>query len=98
MRRGFPALLAILPAVAGVGGSAFETVASAAEVYPQRAIRLIVPYPPGGAGDIVGRMLGAKLGEALGQQVVIDNRPGGGQLIATQLAARADPDGHTLFP
>jgi len=66
-------------------------------VYPQRAIRLIVPYPPGGAGDMVGRMLGARLGDALGQQFVVDNRPGGGQLIATQLAARAAPDGHTLF-
>ena len=97
MRRGFLWLIAVLSAVAGVGGSAFDSEALAAEVYPQRAIRLIVPYPPGGAGDIVGRLLGVKLGEALGQQVVVDNRPGGGQLIATQLAARADPDGHTLF-
>ena len=65
--------------------------------YPQRAVRMIVPYPPGGAGDIVGRMLSAKLTEALGQQVVVDNRGGGGQVIATQLAANAPPDGHTLF-
>jgi tripartite-type tricarboxylate transporter receptor subunit TctC len=71
--------------------------ATAAEAYPQRAVRLIIPYPPGGAGDIVGRMLGAKLTEYLGQQVVVDNRGGGGQLIATQLAAKAEPDGHTLF-
>ena len=97
MRRGLPRSIALLLAVTGVGASAFDAEALAAKVYPQRAIRFIVPYPPGGAGDIVGRMLGAKLGEALGQQVVIDNRPGGGQLIATQLAARADPDGHTLF-
>jgi tripartite-type tricarboxylate transporter receptor subunit TctC len=77
--------------------SVFQLAAFAAEAYPQRAVRLIVPYPPGGAGDIVGRMLGAKLGDAMGQQIVIDNRPGGGQLIATQLAAKAAPDGYTLF-
>lgn len=70
---------------------------SAADIYPQRPVRLIIPYPPGGAGDFVGRLLGAKLTEALGQQVVNDNRPGGGQLIATQLAAQAQPDGYTLF-
>ena len=68
-----------------------------ADAYPQRAIRLIVPYPPGGAGDIVGRMLAARYTEALGQQVVVDNRGGGGQIIATELTAKAPPDGHTLF-
>lgn len=71
--------------------------AVAADAYPQRAVRMIVPYPPGGAGDIVGRMLSLRLTEYLGQQIVIDNRGGGGQLIATQLAARAEPDGYTLF-
>ncbi|HXF67984.1 MAG TPA: tripartite tricarboxylate transporter substrate binding protein [Burkholderiales bacterium] len=65
--------------------------------YPQRAVRLIIPYPPGGAGDIVGRLLAARLTEALGQQVVVDNRGGGGQIIATELTARAQPDGHTLL-
>ncbi|MGE5522509.1 MAG: Bug family tripartite tricarboxylate transporter substrate binding protein [Rhodospirillaceae bacterium] len=73
------------------------SAAVAADAYPQRAIRMIVPYPPGGAGDIVGRMLSAKLTEYLGQQVVVDNRGGGGQLIATQLAAKSEPDGYTLF-
>ena len=68
-----------------------------ADSYPTRAVRLIVPYPPGGAGDIVGRMLAVRLTEALGQQVVVDNRGGGGQVIATELAAKAPPDGHTLF-
>ncbi len=81
----------------GMAGSAFQTETSAAEGYPQRAIRLIIPYPPGGAGDIVGRMLSAKLGAALGQQIVVDNRPGGGQLIATQMTAKASPDGYTLL-
>ncbi len=80
-----------------LAASLYPAQTSAAEAYPQRAIRLIIPYPPGGAGDIVGRMLSARLGEALGQQIVVDNRPGGGQLIATQLTAKAPPDGYTLF-
>jgi len=71
--------------------------AIAAEQYPQRPVRLIIPYPPGGAGDIVGRMLGSGLSASFGQQVVSDNRGGGGQIIATQIAANAAPDGHTLF-
>src|ERR1043165_8432468 len=70
---------------------------SAQSTYPTRAVRMIIPYPPGGAGDIVGRLLTAKLTEAFGQQVVVDNRGGGGQVIATQLAATAPPDGYTLF-
>ena len=68
-----------------------------ADSYPQRAVRLIIPYPPGGAGDIVGRMLSARLTEGLGQQVVVDNRGGGGQIIATEITAKAPPDGYTLF-
>jgi len=91
-RRAF-LLASVLAACAG----AIASAAGAAENYPQRAIRLIVPYPPGGAGDIIGRILAARLGEAVRQQVVADNRPGGGQVIATQLAARANPDGYTLL-
>lgn len=68
-----------------------------AQGYPSRPLRLIVPYPPGGAGDIVGRLLGTRLGESLGQQVIVDNRGGGAQLIATEIAARSPPDGYTLF-
>lgn len=75
----------------------FQSNTWGAEAYPQRSVRLIVPYPPGGAGDIVGRLLAARLTEALGQQVVVDNRGGGGQIIATELTAKAPPDGHTLF-
>ena len=72
--------------------------AAAADAYPQRAVRLIMPYPPGGAGDIVGRLLSARSSrEALGQQIVIDNRGGGAQVIATEIAAKAPPDGYTLF-
>lgn len=71
--------------------------AAAADQYPQRPVRLIIPYPPGGAGDIVGRLLGNSLSAAMGQQFVSDNRGGGGQIIATQISANAAPDGYTLF-
>lgn len=83
--------------IALLGGMIPPAGAWGADGYPTRAIRLIVPYPPGGAGDIVGRMLSARLTEAMGQQVVVDNRGGGGQVIATELSAKALPDGHTLF-
>lgn len=86
-----------LLAAACIGASFPQSPASAAEAYPQRAIRLIIPFPPGGAGDILGRMISPRLGEALGQQIVIDNRGGGNQIIATQLTAKAPADGHTLF-
>lgn len=78
-------------------GALFSGAASAADNYPQRPVRLVIPYPPGGAGDIVGRMLAASLSTAFGQQVVNDNRGGGGQVIATQISASAPPDGYTLF-
>ena len=80
-----------------LAGVLVQAGAWGAEGYPARAIRLIVPFPPGGAGDIVGRLLSPKLTEALGHQVVVDNRGGGGQIIATEIAAKAPPDGHTLF-
>jgi tripartite-type tricarboxylate transporter receptor subunit TctC len=84
-------------AIAALAVFPIVVVDAAEPAYPQRAVRLIVPYPPGGAGDIVGRLLSARMTEALGQQVVVDNRGGGGQVIATQIAANAPPDGHTLF-
>jgi tripartite-type tricarboxylate transporter receptor subunit TctC len=65
--------------------------------YPSKAIRLIVPFPPGGSNDIVGRMVGAQLGERLGQSVVVDNRGGAGGTIGSDMAAKATPDGYTLL-
>ena len=65
--------------------------------YPTRPIRLIVPYPPGGATDIIARAVGQKVGDATGQQMVIDNRGGGGQIIGTDLVAKATPNGYTLL-
>ena len=71
--------------------------AHAGENYPQRPVRMIIPFPPAGAGDILGRMLSARLSETFGQQFVNDNRPGGGNVIASELTVRANPDGYTLF-
>lgn len=64
--------------------------------YPVRPLRLIVPAPPGGSTDLLGRVIGGKLGEALGQQVVVDNRGGAGGIVGTDLLAKAPADGHTL--
>ncbi|MGH8650556.1 MAG: tripartite tricarboxylate transporter substrate-binding protein, partial [Burkholderiales bacterium] len=65
--------------------------------YPSRPIRMIVPYPPGGSTDPTGRAFAAWLSEALGQQVVVDNRPGAGATIGHGLVAKAAPDGYTLI-
>ncbi len=73
------------------------TVGVEAQTYPSKTVRLIVPYPPGGSNDIVGRMVAMQLGERLGQQVVVDNRAGAGGTLGTDLAAKALPDGYTIL-
>jgi tripartite-type tricarboxylate transporter receptor subunit TctC len=65
--------------------------------YPAKPLRLIVPFPPGGGTDAMARVLGPKLGEALGQSIVIENRGGAGATIGTEVAAKSPPDGYTLF-
>ena len=65
--------------------------------YPSKPIRWIVPYPPGGTTDLLARLMGQSLSQRLGQQVVIDNRAGGGNNIGTEMAVRAVPDGYTIF-
>jgi len=73
------------------------SAAAHAQVYPVKPIRMIVAYPPGGGTDIVGRTLAQKLGESLGQSVVVENRGGASGNIGTELAARAAPDGYTIL-
>ena len=76
----------------------FSFAAAAAEQnYPSRPIRFIVPFPPGGGNDIVGRIVAMKLSEGLGQQVVVDNRGGAGGTIGTDITAKAPPDGYTML-
>ena len=84
-------------AMSAACGSAAAQGTDAASGYPSRPVRLIVPYPPGGGNDTLARIFGLKLTESWGQQIVIDNRPGAGTIIGTQLAARAAPDGYTLL-
>jgi tripartite-type tricarboxylate transporter receptor subunit TctC len=85
--------------IMGTLGLALAALATgaAAETYPSKPVRLIVPFPPGGSNDIVGRMIAAQLGERLGQQVIVDNRAGAGATIGAAMAANAPPDGYTLL-
>ena len=76
--------------------SVFSTGAMAQPAYPSKPIRLVVPFGPGGFTDVVARILGQKLGESLGQGVVIENKPGAGSMIGSDFVAKAAPDGHTL--
>ena len=70
---------------------------AAAQGYPARPVRIVVPFPPAGAVDILGRVVGQKLGEKWKQSVVIENRPGGGTVLGTDIVAKSPPDGHTLL-
>ena len=89
----FRALVCAWVAIAG-GISAGSAVG---QTYPVKPVRLIIPFPPGGATDAVGRTFAATFAEAWGQQVIVDNRPGANTIVAAELTARAAPDGYTLF-
>ena len=79
------------------GCLAFGTPSFAADAYPVRPIRMVVPYAPGGNTDVLARLIAQRLVQSMGQQVVVDNRPGGNTLIGTELVARATPDGYTIM-
>jgi len=83
-------LSVLLPSISSVH-------AADADTYPARAVRLIIPFPPGGSNDVVGRVLATQLGERLGKPVVVDNRSGAGGVIGTEIAAKSEPDGYTLL-
>src|SRR5204863_4805070 len=64
--------------------------------FPTKPVRMIVPFPPGGATDIIGRLVAGKMQEVWGQPVIVENRPGAGTVVGTDLVAKSAPDGHTL--
>src|SRR5437879_13030315 len=76
--------------------AALYTTSAAAQAYPSKPVRMIIPFPPGGSNDVVGRMIAFQLSERLGRQVVADNQGGAGGIIGTDAVARSLPDGHTL--
>ena len=84
-----------LCAAAIFAGSNFSVLAQ--PVYPSKAVRVIIPYPPGGGNDIIGRIVADDLGKRLGQQMLVDNRPGGSTAIGAEIVARAPADGYTLL-
>ena len=88
LKRCAVAIIAMLACCAGI---------AAAQTYPNRAIRLVVPSSPGGGTDIVGRIVAQKLSEQIGQQVVVENRAGAGTIIGNEVVAKAAPDGYTLL-
>ncbi|MEK7876328.1 MAG: tripartite tricarboxylate transporter substrate binding protein [Pseudomonadota bacterium] len=86
-------LLAVLLGLIALSG----TAPASAQAFPAKPIRLVIPFPPGGGADAIARPLGPKLADSLGQQVVIDNRPGANANIGAEIVAKAAPDGHTLL-
>ena len=83
--------------IAAAAGAPFARLSGAQDKYPGKPIRLIVPFAPGGSSSIVARAFSTKMAEALGQEIIIDNRPGGAGNIAMEAAAKAEPDGYTLI-
>ncbi len=94
--RAAGAVVLTLSAVGSASVASAQSATSAGQ-YPVKSVRIIVPYPAGGLGDILPRTLGASLAEQMGQQFIAENRPGASQMIGAQAAAKSPPDGYTLF-
>ncbi|OGA09097.1 MAG: hypothetical protein A3D95_03340 [Betaproteobacteria bacterium RIFCSPHIGHO2_12_FULL_69_13] len=89
MRRIFAAVAVLLAAIA--------SAAALAQAYPAKPVKLVVPFPPGGNVDTIGRLMAQKLTDAFGQQVFVENRPGGAGIIGAEAVAKSPPDGYTIF-
>ncbi len=85
------------PAIGCCALLALCPLAAAAQAYPTKPIRLVVPFGPGGVGDLTARTVSQKMGEAMGQQFIVDNRPSAGGVVAAEMVARAEADGYTLM-
>ena len=90
-------MLRPLPQLAALFIIAAVSTAASAQSFPTRPIRFLVPFGPGGVGDITARVVAQKIGASLGQQIVVDNRPGAGGIVASEIVAKAAPDGYTLL-
>jgi len=90
-------MLRPLPQLAALFILAAVSTAASAQSFPTRPIRFLVPFGPGGVGDITARVVAQKIGASLGQQIVVDNRPGAGGIVASEIVAKAAPDGYTLL-
>src|SRR5687767_10681995 len=86
----------VVAAAAAIVSALGAGIDALAQSYPDRPVRIIVPWPPGGSTDVIGRIIGQRLTQLLGQNVVIDNRGGGAGAIGIETASRATPDGYTV--
>src|SRR5687767_14192187 len=85
-------------AATAIGGAlTLGTIHAHAQTYPAKPVRIVVPFAAGGPADLFARFLGQRLQESLGQSFVVENRPGAGSIIGTDVAAKAQPDGYTLL-
>ncbi|MGE5526041.1 MAG: tripartite tricarboxylate transporter substrate binding protein [Rhodospirillaceae bacterium] len=87
----------LLPLLAGAALAVWAGLAPAAQSYPTKPVRIIIPFPPGGSNDIVGRLIAQQLSDRMGKQFVVDNRGGAGGVLGSEIAANSAPDGYTLL-